>query len=140
MTATKCPTCNAAIVGSSCPWCTTEAFKAKAATFTRPAMPDRDPVSVNMESVAKADLEREVKRLTALAAERSMETKVMAAVAERVAVARAEEIRQVRRRLMSLLRPVVDDDFTDEELEGLANAMMATMATLGGNDVKAIFT
>lgn len=118
-------------------WCATGAFTGRTAASDAKQNDDRirailqdaiapASVSVSMEAQdAKDELQRG--------------QRVMTAVAERVAKARAADIRRVRERLTMLLRPVVDEDFTDDELEGLANAMMATMATLGGDDIRAIF-
>lgn len=68
-----------------------------------------------------------------------MDHEVAKAVIDKTAKIRTEQIDNVRDRIKTLLRPVVDDDMGDQELEGLSNALMAAMAVLGGGDVMAIY-
>lgn len=60
-------------------------------------------------------------------------------IIERTAHERTRQIEGVREKIKMLLRPVVDDDMGDQELEGLANALMAAMAVLGGGDVMSLY-
>lgn len=79
------------------------------------------------------DLQRAMDGFGKLSEEKTQE------VLELATQRRAEQVREVRQRVLTLLRPVVEEDMSEGELQSLAHALMAQMAPLGGTDIEGLY-
>jgi hypothetical protein len=79
------------------------------------------------------DLQRAMDGFGKLSEEKTQE------VLELATQRRAEQVREVRQRIFTLLRPVVEEDMPDTELMSLTHALMAQMAPLGGTDIESLY-